>query len=491
MKKLLVLLLAVIMVFTAVACASGEKKPSNGTGVQTTPDGETTPGSTEVPGSHIPDMDFDAADFRISSRTASKEVFVGEESTDICDVAVYNRNLIVEDKYNVALDHIVASDVMGSQVGEIVTMALSDVDYCEIAMPYCMDSTPLIINGVVKNWKNFEYTDLSQPYWINDVNSKFAIKENIYSVVGEMCTSTITMAYAMFYNRTKGEIMKAGLSEELFDVIRDGDWTYDYFYDLVSNVYDDIDEITGASEGDFYGFVAEGVTNTDNYYFAWDLPIVVNDPETGLHLNDFFNEKLVSATDKIIKLYHETAGTYIPKGNMQASLSIKHFAEGKALFNTTMLREAFGAYRNMEDDYTILPYPKYDEDQTKYLTGCMDNYSIIVAPITVKNTDMVSVVVEALNLESWNSVYPTYRDDALKGKYSRDPETIEMLEYVFAGRTFDISFLVSRNVGACYILRKVVRGDYADIKTAWDTLSEKNITQLETIMQKYESWADE
>ena len=490
MKKIITIMLVLCMIITCFACTKSDDKKVVTTGA---PDNTTTPGTTPPvtttqepkPGDHIPDADFKGADFRINVRPFPLEVFSDSESTDICDVAVYNRNCYVEDTYNVTLVNIASAAGMGIQVGEIASMALSDIDFCDIALPYCMDSTSLIVQGCLQNWKNFEYTDFSQPYWMSDINSKFMIRDAIYSVVGELCTSTITYSYAVYYNRTKGENLKQGLSEEIFDVVREGDWTYDYFYDLIDDYYQDIDDEIGKSEGDFYGFVAEANTGVDNYMYAWDLPSIVNDPDTGLNFDSFYSEKLVKAADMLYKIYYDNPATYIhPSNNPQIT-----FAEGNALFCTTMLTYSFSVFRDMEDDYTILPYPKYDDSQTKYMTGCMDNYSVIVTPITAKNVEMISVITEALNYKSWLEVYPAFQEDALKRKYSRDPETIEMLDYLFEGRNFDISYLLSRNIYACYLLRFTIQERTNNIKALYDANIESYSEALRLIMERYDAWS--
>ena len=485
MKKLLVLLLAVIMVFTAVACASGEKKPVTGTGNKPSTDATTPETTTDPPGSHIPEMDFDGADFRISAR-GMKEAFVDEDSTDIYEIAADRRNKEIMDEFNVRLERIWASSTIGVHPGELITMALSDVDFCELAMPGLMDSTSLITNGVVKNWANYEYTDLSQPYWMSDFNDMYTIKGNIYTTVGYNCTTTVVFTYGVFYNRTKGEMMDANLSSRIFDTIREGDWTYDYFYDIVSDVYDDVDDINGRSAGDFYGLVAEANTNVDNYHQAWDLPVMTNDPETGFNLDSYFTEKLVSAVDMIDELYSAN-GSYIPADAFEP---IRRFVDGKALFTTTFLEKCFFEFRSMEDDYTILPYPKYDENQQDYQTGVMDNMSVFTIPITVKNDDMVSVITEVLNFYSWRDTYYVKRDACLKGKYARDPETVEMLTILFDGLTSDPAYVMSRTVRAPYLMREVIRGYYPDIRTAWDSNVETYNEQIRLFMEKYEAWAN-
>ena len=51
---------------------------------------------------------------------------------------------------------------------------------------------------------------------------------------------------------------------------------------------------------------------------------------------------------------------------------------------------------------------------------------------------MTGAVLEALSYESRQTVIPAYYEIALKGKYARDPESVEMLDLIFAGRIYDL-----------------------------------------------------
>ena len=60
--------------------------------------------------------------------------------------------------------------------------------------------------------------------------------------------------------------------------------------------------------------------------------------------------------------------------------------------------------------------------------------------------DYIGVIYEALCAESYKTVYPVYYDVALKGKYSTDADTADMVELIMAGRLFDFSFQFGETV---------------------------------------------
>jgi hypothetical protein len=112
------------------------------------------------------------------------------------------------------------------------------------------------------------------------------------------------------------------------------------------------------------------------------------------------------------------------------------FAANQSLFlDATLFYIA--ALRDMEADFGILPYPKYDEAQDKYYSR-VSYYWCCVIPVTNEDTEFTGAILEALNCESANSVVPAYYEIALKGKYSRDTESEQMLQLISDNRIVDI-----------------------------------------------------
>ena len=153
-------------------------------------------------------------------------------------------------------------------------------------------------------------------------------------------------------------------------------------------------------------------------------------------------EKTNEMVDKLISLYWESNGTYVDN-----DVCDKMFIEGRALFRPAVFQSCMYMYANMEDNYLVLPYPLWDDDQEKYMTGAMDNYNVLSVPISTPNIDMVSYLVEILNYESRESLFPVYYEESLQKQYSRDPITIEMLEIIMDGRNFDLGTLFHIETG--------------------------------------------
>ena len=94
--------------------------------------------------------------------------------------------------------------------------------------------------------------------------------------------------------------------------------------------------------------------------------------------------------------------------------------------------------RNMEDDFGVIPMPKYDENQKKYRTRAIGGLYGSV-PSTTKNAENISIILEALAAESYYNLMPAFCETVLKDKYSRDTDSAEMLDLILNSMYQDLS----------------------------------------------------
>ena len=102
--------------------------------------------------------------------------------------------------------------------------------------------------------------------------------------------------------------------------------------------------------------------------------------------------------------------------------------------------------RDMKSDFGIIPWPKFDESDEKYYTNVDAGCNLIGVPVSVSDPDRVSVILEALCAEGGKSVMPQYYEVALQTKYSRDDESVQMLDIIRDGRVFDIGYFYNNNI---------------------------------------------
>ena len=118
----------------------------------------------------------------------------------------------------------------------------------------------------------------------------------------------------------------------------------------------------------------------------------------------------------------------------------KAFIEGRELFYMCglILNTSF---RKMKDDMGILPIPKFDPAQDRYYhTVSQANSDVMCIPAGFSESELddIGLLASARSRESKKLVTPAYMDVQLKYRDARDEESGEMLDIIFASRTFDV-----------------------------------------------------
>jgi hypothetical protein len=490
MKKFITFILVFTMLLGVFACTKTEnEKPE--TGITTTPESTTEPiTETTDNGPKFPEIDYDGTDFRVSMMNATlfnKEFFCEEDSDDPLWSSTWRRNVTVEDQFNVDITPIYATpddSGMWYQMNQIMVSVLTDQNDFDLTASFAVTAGSLITGMCLLDWGQMEYTNLDASYWTKNINDKFTIADHVYTVVGDTNVSALDYTYAIYYNRTEGNTR--GLTAGILDAIENKSWTIDYFFNIVKDIYDDVDDTNGRSAGDFYGFQAEALTNVDNYNFAFDIDMIVPSGDDSLLKCVFDSSKTVGAIDKIIKLYWECNGTFISP-DAQPTMPAANFKAGNSLFITATLGCCFGAFRDMEDHYSVFPYPMYDENQETYYTGMMDNFTVLGIPLTAPDPEMTSIITEALNYYAEEIMTPVFYEESLCKKFANDgEETVMMLDYLMDGRRCDLAVIMQRDVAYLpFVFRKIVQSKTNTFRKYYDGISETINTQLGVVVDKY------
>ena len=95
-----------------------------------------------------------------------------------------------------------------------------------------------------------------------------------------------------------------------------------------------------------------------------------------------------------------------------------------------MLGQAIAIKSAGMQNYGVLPYPKYDENQLEYYTTYCDDLTAIMVPVKVKDPTLAGTVTEILSMESYRTVTQVYYEETLKYQAFDNPDCVEVLELV-------------------------------------------------------------
>ena len=93
--------------------------------------------------------------------------------------------------------------------------------------------------------------------------------------------------------------------------------------------------------------------------------------------------------------------------------------------------------RNMDDDFGIIPYPKFGSDD-EYASIINGHAPLAVIPITVSDASRTGAITEALCAYGSKYVIPAFYEVSLKTKYARDEESEEIMVVIKDSIVYDI-----------------------------------------------------
>ena len=140
---------------------------------------------------------------------------------------------------------------------------------------------------------------------------------------------------------------------------------------------------------DQFGSAFDHNMATDSFFNAFDVHTCEHDKDGTpylLGLTDHYVEVQEAMIDFMLK---NSATSYTSSGDSP------EFVEGRALFEGANFSRA-RQYREMDNDFGIIPYPKWNEKQESYhtYTDCSNNTSWCI-PITAKGEES-ACILEAL-----------------------------------------------------------------------------------------------
>ncbi len=421
----------------------------------------------------LPATDFDGASFRVLTNGTfagfdyTTEIRVEELNGDACNDVIYNRNVSVEDRFGVTIEY-ATSDNPHSDINTFVTAGTDD--YHVVGFFDYFAYNP-INSEVLLNWCETPYVNLEKPWHNKAANDGATINNRLYAICSDLSITSMTYTHAIFANLELAA--DYGYSaQSLYDLVNEGQWTLDKFSEMVSGMYIDSNGDGKANSDDKYGFGYEITNPADVWLTAMGEKVLTVTEEGGIELT-FMTEKLVNAYDKLYALHYDNKG--FTKLGTQYDEE-KYFATNKLVFAPMRLAAAFNQLRDMDSPYTMLPYPKYDENQEAYYTNADDKFTVFGLPLTsYANIEFVGIIYEALSAGSYKTVYPIYYDTALKGKYSTDAQTAEMVELIMAGRSFDFSFQFGQShfQNLCYFIRDKIKNQKKNIASEYKKLEKK------------------
>ena len=510
--RLTAIMLALLMLVLATACAntnggndtattttasqSGNNSPSGDNGnsgdagnntadtteVDTTPKVELDEYGREVIEPDLPDIKFEGETFTVHSRgnVEQYEWLAKEQTGDRLNDAIYERNLAVEDKYGITLE-VVAQGSWSNYSKEILPAVQASIlagsGSYDLLAGYSTAIPSMVTTGLLYDLNDLQYIDFDKPWWWNNFTEASSIEGTNYFGLGALSLSAIYSMTCVFFNPVLLEETNPGT--DLYQIVLDGNWTWDKMTELASNANSDLDGNSVYDSADRFGIVMMTGNNPINQYVVASgekIATIGTDGSPALTLDQ---EKMSNVIDNIIKLFYENEYCYMDsQDNVR-----KMFIDGKALFHSEWLYQAQMHIAPQVEKYGVVPTPKMNETQQNYSAWIQNGMHMYCIPVDVKDTDRAAILTEAFAAESYKSLLPQYYEIVLKAKYFKDEASSQMLDIVYDSVNFDFARIYDSQLGLVSTINSTVSSKQNTFASAYKGVSKVAARQLTGLLE--------
>lgn len=455
---------------------------------------ETTEDSrANTPDSLPDDLNLNGETVRVTYRGTWEEDVVGDMEGEIVESSVYESNLAVMERLNITYSFIKGLDDAYQYQMSYRNAVLADSNDFDIAA--CVQHTAArhVNDYVYANLANTKYLDFSQPWWNTTYMESTGIgTDTVYFLAGDIAPTMLRWTSCAYFNKTLYENY-FGDPTTMYELVNNNEWTYDRLREMCQTVFVDVNSDGATDQDDVLGFATYTVTPMDHFTLTGGVQFSRRN-EDGLPEIVLNSDATVSYVEKLYQLLFETTGVYCGDETIQ-SVPAKKFTEDTALFLFDFFGAAFNAgLREMKSDYGIVPFPKVDENQEKYLSSVHDNVPLYALPanLSFDRIDMMSAVLEAQAAENYRRVFPTMYETALKTRYNRDEtngaQAAAMIDLIHDNATTDFVYVYNYDLSrAGTIMRTLMGAKNKNFSSTWKQLERSLNKSLTNLISLYET----
>lgn len=499
-KRISITLVLLVLLSLLVSCGDGNVKTTEPlTNEQTAT--ETVPASTVeetdsgerkfIKDGLSDDIDYEGAPINIWIRQSfATDIMVeNNETEDIINDAIYDRQHRVQERLGLEMkvNGVGTNKPTTYQAIETAIKAnTGDMDV--ICMNYFQGGINLGVQGYLLNLQESEYLDFSKPWWSDNFISNSTPDSDItYFAAGHISQNYVTFSNGLALNTTAYE-RKIGDRQELYDLIIDRKWTMEEYKKMLKGTYEDLNGDGTQDANDFYGQYATKYALALNAFTIGAGVKYTTRDGSGKPVLSLNNSKTAAACEAVSDLFYNAEGVYFIEDTSHTVFTTRFdkFREGKAMTIYAYISDMVN-FRDLEDDYTLIPFPMLDEEQGEYMTYLSPDITAWAIPTITSDADKAAIFMEAMASDAYNYVTPQIYEQAFQAAYARDPMTARMLDIIVDTAYIDFGLIHSDLIGNLYnfLTSDVYNTATGTFASAYDKNSKSWESGLEEIIDSY------
>lgn len=424
------------------ACGDAPSAETTGTGTSAgDPAAVTeTAAETEEPTalSTLPAADYQGHIFRVLHENQENQQVdietVGEENGDVLNDLVFRRNSLVEEMYNIKID---ASNADGSTVNSTiqkqVSAGLTEYDL------YFHNCTVIstATGGYLYNLYEMPNMNMENPWWDKAALDGLSVAGMAYMATGDISPTSLMISSCLTFNKT---LFSEYDMELPYDMVRNGTWTLDALAQMTKGLSRDLNGDGKMTYGDdLFSYSGWSYDNPYALFYGAGGMLSEKDADDIPHISYDF-DRINAIYDYMYQIVVENEAYYVTDGAIYPQ-TYSCFTNGGAFFCDAMFFKIDRYFRDMEDEFGIIPNPKFDENQENYITCVNGAGNFIVIPNNPADAARTGMITEALAAAAYDSITPSLYDIIIKGRNTRDEDSAEMVDIIISNRVFDPHFI--------------------------------------------------
>ncbi len=473
---------------TAGGNAGGDAAGTAASGETTTPAGPAVDAKGYVLDDLPGDLNYNGQTFTLLTwaDVEHEEFFVESQTGDVVNDAMYTRNQAVEERLNITLAEVTCDGDSGNNAKfnqYIQQDLLSGSHEFQLIAGYSLSVAAAAVNGYLYDLLggDCDYLNFDQPWWPDNLLEQVTISNKLCFASGDISMNALYMMYVCFVNT---DLLAQHNLEDPSTLVKDGKWTFDKFIEMCSGIYEDLDGNGEKNSKDRFGYMTSGI-HVDPWFYGSGAVLALQDANGELQIADSYgSEKVINSIDKVNTLLHDSPdGIYTSDVEHQ-----KAFRDEQLLFMMDRARVSFKVLAANENcHYTIVPCPKYDEEQENYVTVMGNPFSLYAIPKDSQDPTMASAVMECFASESYRNTTPAVFEITLKLKYAQDEITGQMYDLIRESVTFDIGRIFSSNLISQSGFRTTIEKDRNNWASSTKANSKVLEKKLEALTEAFEA----
>ena len=484
MKKLLIIVLLIGMVITSCSTGTTSDTKTNDTTAVTTA-GDAVAEETQ-PAYQFADVDYNGEEFWMINvepvwgyyPNVDFENMTGE----VLDDAIYVRNRFLEEKFNFIFK--VKEVDIGQIYSQVRTLLTAGEDVYDAIFITGHEVYNLILENMLYNLYDVPTMNIEEEWYEQTVLDLISYGDppKAYFVSNYMNLFGFQSTYITYFNENMVEDLSLQMPYEYVDK---GTWTFDAMHSQIKAgaTLNGDDSYKWSADGKcIYGFSTYEQAQLA-FMIGMGANFIEKDADDYPHLA-VNNEKFYSICEKLAA-FMGTEGEFLNANDNSESGWANHyeriFAAGRAFYIVGEIK-ASNTFRTMEDNFGILPMPKYDENQAEYRCNRLNQSLMVAIPVTNPDVERAGIILDAMAYQSFTEVLPTFYDFTVSQKGLRNEDSIRMMDIIRESRYYDIGIGNGWTQSLVDTISNLVRKGDGNVASAIAKQEEKIAASIEKSM---------